>query len=447
MNAPTIPNAFGNPRTPRIQRASRTARVLGSVLASCLVVLMVAVAVPVLQAHANSVTAGAAKVPALSTSCPAPGTARAAYMPSMTLGSHPSVVYIVNEGTPGHPTFGTLKRYDTVTGNKVEIVKMANTAMFSAQVSANGQWLLFVSQTSNQVKLQLIRMDGQDLQTLYCGPGNPQENILSVQWSTNSKYVVFLQLLQSGTAINVLNMSTGALQADLTLPTGATFSPRTWLDNTRVYLTYEPTDSPPTSVYLLDTSKGANQNYHNLPLVFDSSANPYCWDFDSSYDALQLYTSACTATQSGGPGHVTYSGPSSIAVHPATGGTGTTIDFRSDLAFTSVRAVTSNTLFYLVGNTTGNTSQNGLWKVGADGSNPILLAGNSGNTDAQLNQYSQFPWSNVSRDGSQYVLALVHSNQSHTTYTLEYGSLNGGTPFVFAAITDVQLSVVGWTTM
>jgi len=366
----------------------------------------------------------------------------------MTLGSHPSVVYIVNEGTLGHPTFGTLKRYDTVTGNKVEIVKMANIAMFSAQVSANGQWLLFVSQTSNQVKLQLIRMDGQDLQTLYCGPGNPQENILDPQWSTNQKLVVFLQLLQqNGTVIYVLNMTTGVLQADLSMPSGAVFAPRTWLDNTRVYLTYEPTDSPPTSVYLLDTSKGANQNYHNLPLVFDSSAAPYCWDFDSSYDTIQLYTSTCTIDQSGGIGNVHYHGPSSIAIHPATGGTSTTIDFRQDLAFTSVRAATSNILFYLVGNTTGNTSQNGLWKVGAAGSNPKLLAGNPGNTDAQLNQFSQFPWSNVSRDGTQYVLALVHSNQSHTTYTLEYGSLNGGTPFVFAAITDVQLSVVGWTTM
>ena len=447
MNAPTILNASDNPRTLQTSRASRTTRVLGTVLASCLVVVMAALAVPVLQAHANSAATKKAQVPGLTTSCPAPGTARAAYMPSMTLGSHPTVVYIVNEGTELHPTFGTLKRYDTVTGTKVEIVKMANTFMFSAQVSANGQWLLFVSQTAGQVKLQLIRMDGQDLQTLYCGPGNPQENILSVQWSTNAKYVVFLQLLQSGTAVDVLNMSTGTLQADLTLPSGATFTPRTWLDNTRVYLTYEPTDSPPTSVYLLDTSKGANQNYHNLPLVFDSSANPYCWDFDSSYDALQLYTSACTATQSGGPGHVTYSGPSSIAIHPATGGTGTTIVSRSDLAFTSVRAVTSNTLFYLVGDTTGSTSQNGLWKVGTDGSNPTLLASNPGNTAAQLNQYSQFPWSNVSHAGSQYVLALVQSNQSHTTYTLEYGSLSGGTPFVFAAITDVQLSVVGWTTM
>lgn len=430
---------------------SRSAHVFVTALVSGLIVLLAAIAIPVLQAHASSLSSTQAQhsaSPAISTSCPASGTARAAYMPSMTLGSHSTIVYIVNEGTELHPTFGTLKRYDVVTGNKVEVIKMANTFMLSAQVSANGQWLLFVSEASGQVKMQLIRMDGQYLQTLYCGPGSPQENILDMQWSTNQKLVVFLQpLQQNGTIVYVLNMTTGALQADLTLPSGAFFAPRTWLNNTLVYLTYEPTDSPPTSIYLLDTSKGANQNYHNLPLVFDSSAAPFCWDFDSSYDATKLFTSACTANQSGSPGNFTYNGPSAIAVRPATGGSATTLDSRTDLAFTGVRAVTSNTLLYLVGNNTGNTSQNGLWKVGTNGSNPTLLANTPGSTAAQFNQFSQFPWSNVSRNGSQYVLGLASTSNSHTTYTLEYGSLNGGTPFVFAAITDVQLSVVGWTTM
>ena len=44
-------------------------------------------------------------------------------MPSMTLGTHPNIVYIVNEATAG-----TLKRYDVVTGSKVEVVKLASTS-------------------------------------------------------------------------------------------------------------------------------------------------------------------------------------------------------------------------------------------------------------------------------------------------------------------------------
>ena len=34
-----------------------------------------------------------------------------------------------------------------------------------------------------------------------------------------------------------------------------------------------------------------------------------------------------------------------------------------------------------------------------------------------------------------------------TTYTLEYGSLSGGSPIVFASTTNIQLATVGWTTM
>jgi hypothetical protein len=112
------------------------------------------------------------------------------------------------------------------------------------------------------------------------------------------------------------------------------------------------------------------------------------------------------------------------------------------LAFRAIRAVTSNTLLFIVGNESGNTSQNGLWKVGTDGSNPARLT-----TSGELNQFTQFPWSNVSRDGSKYVLQIVTSSSSNTTYTLEYGSLSGGSPFVFASITNVQLASVGWTTM
>jgi len=64
-----------------------------------------------------------------------------------------------------------------------------------------------------------------------------------------------------------------------------------------------------------------------------------------------------------------------------------------------------------------------------------------------MNQFNQFPWSNVSRDSQRYVLQIVSSTSSGTTYTLEYGSLSGGSPVVFASITGTQLATVGWTTM
>lgn len=425
-------------------RTTRFTRLLIPLLVGCLVALFT-VAASQLRASASSTAPSHAFRPAISTSCPASGTARAAYMPSMTLGSHSTIVYIVNEGTYAHPTFGTLKRYDVVTGVKVEVVKMPNTYIASAQVSANGQWLLFVAQSAGQVRLQMIRMDGQYLQTLYCGAGSPQGSILDEQWSTNQRLVVFLQVLQSGTAVYLLNVTNGLLQVELpAVRGGITLAPRTWLDNTRVYVTFQGTDSPPTSLYILDTSKGPNQNYHNLQQVFDGSSTPSCWDFDSSYDATKLFTTQCTVDPNpNGPGAGNYHGPSVINVRPATGGSPTSVITRNDLAFTSVRAVTSGTLLFTVGNTSGVTSQNGLWRVGTNGFNPVRLTG----TGNQLNQFSQFPWSNVSRNGSQYVLGIVSGSPSTPTYTLEYGSMNGGAPFVFASITNVQLLVVGWTTM
>ena len=218
---------------------SHISRILTFVLAVCLVCLFVIAASPLhaSASGAHSSTTSHATLPSISTSCPAAGTARAASLPSMTLGTHATIVYIVNEGSPT-PTFGTLKRFDVVTGAKVEIVKLASTSISEAQISANGQWVLFVAQISGQVKLQLIRMDGQFLQTLYCG--GPSQ----VQWSTNQQLIVFAD----GPSVYLLNTTNGVLQVELTSSINPTIHPRTWLDNTRVYVTLEFVDAPPESV-------------------------------------------------------------------------------------------------------------------------------------------------------------------------------------------------------
>jgi hypothetical protein len=54
------------------------------------------------------------------------------------------------------------------------IKKMDSERREDAQVSADGQWVLFLPdlypamRTGTSAKIQLIRMDGQGLQTLYC---------------------------------------------------------------------------------------------------------------------------------------------------------------------------------------------------------------------------------------------------------------------------------------
>src|SRR5260370_37972686 len=108
-------------------------------------------------------------------------------------------------------------------------------------------------------------------------------------------------------------MNTGALQVELPPSSNPSIHPRTWLDKTRVYGTLQFVDGPPESVAVLDTSKGPNQQRQNLPVAFDaSSSTPFCWDFDSSFDAQNQITSQCIAPSLGSPGPRSAHGPSVI---------------------------------------------------------------------------------------------------------------------------------------
>jgi hypothetical protein len=247
-------------------------------------------------------------------------------MTALALGSHQNIVYIVNQGPYNAPTLGTLKRYDVTTGNKTDILNLSNTSISEAQVSADGQWILFVVVTSGQTKLQLIRMDGKGLQTLYCATppsngANTASSLHDVQWSSDQKLVVFDSYTSSGSAVDLLNIQNGGVQSEIFLRgTSIDYPPLTWLDTTRVYLLAPEIDGPSGSLYLLDTSKGANQNPQNLPVVVAPS-DASCWDSDSSYDGTRLYSSGCTTDPNpGGPGIGDQRGPSAINIRPATGG-------------------------------------------------------------------------------------------------------------------------------
>src|SRR5690348_6059874 len=86
-------------RKERLMYTSRFSRILIPLLAICLVGLFV-IATPLFQARASAAHSGtvsSAALPAISTSCPPAGTARAASMPALKLGPHQNIVYIVNE--------------------------------------------------------------------------------------------------------------------------------------------------------------------------------------------------------------------------------------------------------------------------------------------------------------------------------------------------------------
>src|SRR5712692_9400082 len=133
-------------------------------------------------------------VPPVQTSCPPQGSVRAAVTAPLALGKDPNIVYLVTEynlsntqNETGAPT-STLKRYDVTTGAKTEIVKIPGVTIDSPQVSADGQWILFVTIADHSNELQMVRMDGQGLQTLYCLQNGRISNML---WSSNQQKVLF----------------------------------------------------------------------------------------------------------------------------------------------------------------------------------------------------------------------------------------------------------------
>ena len=73
----------------------------------------------------------------------------------------------------------SLERYDVTTKQTADIIKLPQTWISSAQISADGQWVIFVSEVNGSSEIQMVRVDGQGLQTLYCMP-SPQYSALPI---------------------------------------------------------------------------------------------------------------------------------------------------------------------------------------------------------------------------------------------------------------------------
>jgi len=337
-------------------------------------------------------------------------------------------------------------RYDAQTGRKTMLMSVANAHIYEAQVSADGQWVLFVTTTGStgrQAKLQVLRMDGQGLQTLYCAPGF---GIQQVHWSTDQRFLVFYNVVDEQGTVYLLDMHSGKLQTELIAPADTGIILRTWLDTSHIYLTDAPTDTLFFHIYLLDIHKGARQHLNDLlSVVFRQYG-----DFDSSYDGSHLLISYGGCPQGG------CSGPSSIATQAITGGKQQTIYNSQVYDVIEVRAIDQDSLLFIIGNTFTSTGQNadkshnGLWAINTDGSGLTRLVSTTAQQYCFLNYNAQEPWSNVSRDGNMYVLQVNGFRDTAQglveTDALYTGSLHSGQPRIFASTRDgSQLVMVGWT--
>jgi hypothetical protein len=465
----TVPSISGGGGTGAATRTAGTMAKALLIAALCVAVVFAGVKVlPPILLHPTTaptasvpVKATTVPVPPTQTSCPQAGTARAAVTSTLVLGTHQDIVYVENNGQ-GNVTSGTLWRYDITSHQRVRIVQIANGGISYPQISADGQWVLFASNVSGQSqdtplysKLQMVRLDGQGLQTLYCSASTPAagapSSINNIVWSPDQHSVAFVEEYTSSVAgdyypafLHILNASNGKVQK-LTTNVGAAPPSLAWLDNTHIYMLVAG-QATPEGIYLLDTTSGGNASK-----IVPNSSFTSCLDFAGGYDGTKLFVSQCAEYigQTGGS-----NGQSSITERPATGGTPTTIYNTPTLAITWLRLATTTSLLLLIENQSGDMSHNGLWKINMDGTGLTQLASDpvkTGDTTktSHLNGFSRYPWANVSRDGRWYAL---EQNQ-----TLIFGSMSGGLPTAFATLAgsnatyysygQLKSGIVGWTSV
>lgn len=384
----------------------------------------------------TGVTPTTAPMPTTQTSCPPAGTARGAVFATLVRGNNANVVYVSNQGMVDNPVSATLKRYDIATKSETVIVTLQHTSIHDAQVSADGQWVLFGATVDNRSAIQLIRMDGQGLQTLYCTASGAQNGAANIEWSPDQKYLAFME----GGNVYLLNVTTGAYKLEVPFSNMRGYIPRTWLDNTRLYMTpYVPSEPLPLDLSLLDITSAKVQQVLNSPAT--------CGDFDSSIDSTQLFTSECVFRMP-----VT-EGPSSIKVQPATGGSATTIYTTPTYGITTLRVASHNTLLFVIYNTgvgSVDTSHNGLWKLNTDGTGLTRLTTQPAGETTFFNFYTQYFWSTVSRDGTFYAVQVInYTSSTDRPISILIAPMSGGTPFTLAKGTTNTgtVDIAGWTTM
>ena len=370
--------------------------------------------------------------PTFQTDCPTGEQARAATLMRHTTGQQQSLIYTYNTKSAG-----LLLRYDINTKQKTTIAKLDNATISNAQISTDGQFVLFTSQVANHQAIQLIRTDGQELQTLYCAPDNGVainfiDNLL---WSPDQQTIVFRipdpTHAPVAPIIRSLHVTSGQLQTILVPKEHTGYIPRAWSGNSQVYLQGYSTDadSSPQDVYLLDIHSGTTKRV--------ASIHGYGCDLCPTANGKDLLLS-----QSGYVPQNDEPLPPGIISMQESGHVH--VIFASHTASVSqVRAASAKMLLFVQGGRFASGDQDGLWRINSDGSKPTLLT-----KEGKLLSDEHAPWSSVSRDGRLYaVIGYTYTPAQSILLThILYGSLSGGpTTQAATAQTGESSEIVGWT--
>lgn len=342
-----------------------------------------------------------------------------------------SLVYVYQDAT----NIWHLSRYNIKTGQKSDIVTTAEGRIADAQVSADGKQVLFLTelypamQTTVSAKIQVVNLNGQGLQTLYSvAPGS---YVSGLEWSPDQRFLAFQEHL------NVYLLHVASRTTRLVIPASGYqgFLPRTWLDNTHLYLTpYAPSQTPPLQLSLLDIRTNQIEQVLHLPTLGG--------DFARSIDGKTLFTSQYVFAMPAAEG------PSSIEAQPATGGQATAIYQTSDYAITNVRVASCTSLLFLIHNTgVGNVdiSHNGLWKIALDGTRLTRLTSESSEEHTMFSAFTRYVRSIISRDGSLYAVKVIQTTVANGPSSILVGSMKGGKPMPIASTDNATaLEIVGW---
>lgn len=406
---------------------------------------------PVIKPTTPLTTPTVTTPPGPGTNCPASGVVRQATMTSITLGSHQNIVYFDNtQDANQNPATAYLKRYDVTTGSTTTLVSLEHGSIHEATISKDGQWVAFIDQlydTSTQhfrpAELRVVRIDGQQYQTLFCFASNYWvADYLS--WSPNRTQIALVSSPDPNTnpsTLELLNIADGSMRQVLDIGQKPIESFR-WLDDQYMYVRFTSMVGD-SSLYMLDTQKAGLQQINDLKVIFKQQGSWFCWDAAQSIDGSSLYISQCTERSNSGASGISSGAPSSIGVLPAMGGTLKEIASFQQLAVDQILVITSTTLIFEVNFPTSRDSsdaRNGLWKMDIDGTHLVQLT-----KEATVDRDASNLWSSISRDGALYSYTGEIRNGDGFTRLLTYGAISGGSPVVFAKF-DNEGKIVGWTT-
>ncbi|BCL81526.1 hypothetical protein ccbrp13_39910 [Ktedonobacteria bacterium brp13] len=404
---------------------------------------------------AGTATPTAEPLPVVQTSCPASGTVRPAVMTPMATTSHQGILYTSN--FPANPSSSPtqIKRYDVTTGTTTALFTTSTTGSTSSigpvLVSANGQWITFLTLQNGIRMFHLMRADGQALQTVYC-TSDRFANLIS--WSPNQHYLILSdsQSYNGPVYLTLLDLTTGSMREILEASVDVySLQVVNWVGNTGIYVNSQlkgeaiNCNTYNRLSFLSDITKDISQqanNLQNIPLGADanvgtqSNTNMQCQNFSMSPDSSQLLLDKFIAVDPRGKQPpVLPSGPSTLSLRPIQGGNEQIINDAPTHNIDRAGFITNSRLWFIIANPATNNSKNGLWVMNTDSTGLTCLISEQATNDIYYGDMS------FTQDAQNIAIHTYTDNNS----SLVFGSLNGGSLTTFATGDSKEaFDLIGW---